>query len=225
MPEKFLFFHGMDAKEYTPWEDSWVNVIKKKLKHDITYDTPDYAPYFGGDDAATIFLNGVGKMPKKAETAEFIISSIENFKPEVIIAHSLGSILLFYALSNYNYDKSIFKNITLITIGSQVSNNLVSDSFSSRENWDFNPKNIKFWYNLYNDKDKLPLIVDLIWVKSLINDNDNKHLYYLKNNNYFEEIHMSFNKDTTNKVDSDNTPHSAYNYLNHQNTSSMWQRL
>lgn len=86
----------------------------------------------------------------RAACCDAIDEQINKSKPDIIFAHSLGTLLTYDFLVNDPRGKTAFNNGTLITFGTQIGNTFVKDKM-----WGGNvgPVNVKMWYNLYNPND------------------------------------------------------------------------
>ncbi len=78
---------------------------------------------------------------------EALESMIRQFKPDVICAHSLGSLI---AYDTFARKPDLIAGKTFITLGSQIGNPFVRSIFGGR----IEPlKEASFWYHLFNDED------------------------------------------------------------------------
>jgi metacaspase-1 len=86
----------------------------------------------------------------RAETRDRLADKIRDFKPDVIAAHSLGS-LIGYDTATHPRTKQVFKSRTLVTLGSQVGNPFVVGQFLAGRIQPLDPS--AFWFQLYNKED------------------------------------------------------------------------
>jgi len=79
-------------------------------------------------------------------------SEIENFKPEVVLGHSLGSLICYDLFSAKDNDVSI-KNRFFVSFGSQIANPFVSGNFLAGR---VEPlPEARQWFHLYNREDDI----------------------------------------------------------------------
>lgn len=86
----------------------------------------------------------------RANCRKRVYQQIQETKPDVILAHSLGSLLCYDLFANGSNGKAHFKDIIFVTFGSQIANLFIRDRI-----WHGGIKmiNVKMWYNLYNPHD------------------------------------------------------------------------
>lgn len=86
----------------------------------------------------------------RSELRDRIFDQIENVKPDVILAHSLGSLICYDFFRNDPRGETAFLHGTLITFGSQIGNTFVKDRM-----WNGEVEMIPVarWINLYNQND------------------------------------------------------------------------
>lgn len=75
---------------------------------------------------------------------------IKKVKPEVILAHSLGTLLSYDLFVNDPRGRTLFADGTVVTFGSQIANPFVRDRMWGGQ---IEMINVKMWYNLYNPHD------------------------------------------------------------------------
>lgn len=86
----------------------------------------------------------------RAETRSRLVDRIRDFKPDLIAGHSLGS-LIAYDAASHPRSKQVFRERTLVTLGSQVGNAFVVGQFLAGR---IQPlEESAFWYHLYNEED------------------------------------------------------------------------
>lgn len=88
----------------------------------------------------------------RADCRDRLDQLIQQCKPDVICAHSLGTLLCYDYFSNTNdlRGKSSFNNGILVTFGTQIGNTFVKDRMWGGQ---VGMINVKMWYNLYNPND------------------------------------------------------------------------
>jgi metacaspase-1 len=84
--------------------------------------------------------------------SDFLLPLIKKENPDLICAHSLGSLLCYDLAANGGPEgRAAFANRTLVTFGSQISNPFIRGRL-----WPSSVsviKGVDFWYNLYNPND------------------------------------------------------------------------
>lgn len=88
----------------------------------------------------------------RADLRKRVISEIETKKPEVIIAHSYGGLILYDTLLFERPD--LIAKTWLVTMGTQIGNPLLRREFGGRQE----SVACKHWFNLYNPRD--PVFVE-----------------------------------------------------------------
>jgi C1A family cysteine protease len=86
----------------------------------------------------------------RSDLRDRLFNEIQSVKPDVIFAHSLGSLLCYDFFANDARGKTAFQNGTFITFGSQIGNTFVKDRM-----WNGQVEMIPVarWINLYNPND------------------------------------------------------------------------
>jgi hypothetical protein len=99
----------------------------------------------------------------RAECRKRLLNEIQSSKPDIIFAHSLGTLLCYDLLCGDNPDtpRNVFTNGTLVTFGSQIGNTFIKDSM-----WKggLGMLPISTWINLYNPHD--PVFVAPLDIKA-----------------------------------------------------------
>jgi hypothetical protein len=90
----------------------------------------------------------------RADCRDRLAQLIQQTNPDVICAHSLGTLLCYDLLLNDPRGQTIFNQGTLVTFGSQIGNPFVKDRMWKGQ---VSPIKVKMWYNLYNPND--PVLV------------------------------------------------------------------
>lgn len=85
----------------------------------------------------------------RKRTRERITRRIEEFKPHLIAAHSLGSLVCYDALTDGPLPAAA-KSSIFMSFGSQIGNPFVSGNFLAGR---IAPLETRHWYHLYNDED------------------------------------------------------------------------
>ncbi|KKX46791.1 hypothetical protein [Sphingobacterium sp. IITKGP-BTPF85] len=164
----------------------------KRRKSQKMYSVKDWM-----DDYPDMVVEYLQHPKLKRKLWDDLRNHIETHKPDIIYAHSLGSIMCYeFFIQPENKDK--YKDITLVTAGSQLGNNLMS----AHTTFPIVQLPIKKWYNLNNRKDLV-----LAGVRISANYPNFKHI-----DTYFD----------------DNGPanHDGLRYLNHEKAvSEVWKLL
>ena len=86
----------------------------------------------------------------RSDCRDRLFNEIQTVKPDVILAHSLGSLICYDFFANDARGKTAFQNGTFITFGSQIGNTFVRDRM-----WNGQVEMIPVarWINLYNPND------------------------------------------------------------------------
>lgn len=123
-----------------------------------------------------------------------LINAINDFTPDVLCGHSLGSLVSYDTLLQVG-DKADVSKLKFMSFGSQIGNSFVSGVFGGRLEM---PK-IKHWFHLYNEHD------NVLTAPVRINDES------------FTQVETSFD------IPWDPMNHDAATYLGHANAvSSAW---
>lgn len=85
----------------------------------------------------------------RADACDAMRDHINEFKPDVVLAHSLGT-LICYDLFNETAGASLLKDRVFVTFGSQIGNPFVRDAFGGRVDV---IKPARQWFHLYNVHD------------------------------------------------------------------------
>lgn len=116
-------------------------------------------------------------------------------KPDIIYAHSLGS-LLCYDFFSHDENRTGYENITLVTAGSQIGSKLIRAHIK----FPIAKLPVRRWYNLNNNK-------DLVFAgRDILSDHPN-----------FKQVETYFDDDWP-------ANHDGYKYLNHPKAvSEVWK--
>lgn len=193
---KFMKFDSYFEKQNAGIIDYGKFIVKtfldflKRRKTQKMYSIKDWL-----DDYPDMVVEYLQHPSLKRKLWDDLKNHIEDHNPDIIYAHSLGSIMCYeYFLQPENRDK--YKDITLVTAGSQLGNKLMS----AHTTFPVVELSIKKWYNLNNRKDLV-----LAGARITANYPNFKHI-----DTYFD----------------DNGPanHDGFRYLNHPNAvSQVWK--
>ncbi|RXM52880.1 hypothetical protein BOQ64_00150 [Chryseobacterium sp. CH25] len=147
------------------------------------------------DDYPDMVVEYLQQPRLKRELWNELQKQIDVHKPDIIYAHSLGSIMCYeYFLLRENKDK--YKNLTLVTAGSQLGSKLMS----AHTTFPIAQLPIRKWYNLNNDN-------DLVFASRDI----------LAQHPNFKQVETSFDDDGP-------ANHDGFKYLNHPRAvSEVWE--
>jgi len=89
-------------------------------------------------------------------TRQFILDKLREVRPNVILAHSLGSLITYNAFSHDDAGDpevaEILRNARYITIGSQIGNPFVVRNLGPGR---IDPLNVEFWHHVFNKHDNV----------------------------------------------------------------------
>ncbi len=91
----------------------------------------------------------------RTQLRDKLTAEILAFKPDVVIAHSLGGLVTYDTLSHSASSAKLLKggfNGTLLTLGTQVGHPAVSEVFAGRIVY---PSMLSRWWNLHNENDRV----------------------------------------------------------------------
>jgi hypothetical protein len=89
----------------------------------------------------------------QAQTRARLAEAIKTHKPDVLLAHSLGSLVSYNLLDNLPQDAALraaCSDLTFLTLGSQIGNPFVVGNLA---NGRIRRLEVNRWYHLYNDED------------------------------------------------------------------------
>lgn len=90
----------------------------------------------------------------QAETRKLVLDAVADFKPDVILAHSLGSLITYNALSHPDAAadavSKALKQSNYVTFGSQIGNPFVLGNLTHGR---VQRLAVKHWHHLYNEHD------------------------------------------------------------------------
>ncbi|PWV98794.1 caspase domain-containing protein [Hoeflea marina] len=139
----------------------------------------------------------------QAQTRKLVLDHVRAFKPDVILAHSLGSLITYNAFSHPDAAEeevaAILRSANYVTLGSQIANPFVIGNLTHGR---VNALAVRHWHHLYNEHDDV--FTAPIRMPGVAN---------------FNQLLTSF--DIQGLAD-----HSAVSYLTHPTTvGSLWQPL
>jgi metacaspase-1 len=79
-----------------------------------------------------------------------LVAEIRQFQPDVLIAHSLGTLITYDLLHNDPRGRDLIPNGIYITFGSQINNPFARSRLFPGQ---INVPNVRFWYHLFNRQD------------------------------------------------------------------------
>ena len=92
----------------------------------------------------------------QAKSRKRVLDAVRAFEPDIILAHSLGSLVTYNAFSHADAKEPVVSAILAkaryVTLGSQINNPFVIRNLT---NGRVMPPNVAFWHHLYNRYDKV----------------------------------------------------------------------
>jgi hypothetical protein len=79
-----------------------------------------------------------------------LVEKITSFRPDVLVAHSLGSLITYDLFRNDPRGTNILAKATYITFGSQINNTFARSRIFPGQ---IKVPNVRYWYHLYNTQD------------------------------------------------------------------------
>jgi hypothetical protein len=139
----------------------------------------------------------------KRQSRKRILDAVRTHKPDVILAHSLGSMVTYDAFSHPDAKEAAVSNIlaktSYVTLGSQIGNPFVVGNLT---NGRIVPPGVRFWYHLFNPHDS-------VFTAEI----------RLPDKTKFSQTNTPFDIDGI-------ADHAAENYLGHPATiANVWARL
>lgn len=137
------------------------------------------------------------------KTRKRVLDDIRFHKPDVILAHSLGSLITYNALSHADAQepevRAILRKVRYVTLGSQIGNPFVIRNLTPGK---VEPLDVEFWHHLYNKHDDVFTAPLKIWDTAR-----------------FSQIDTPFDLDGIGD-------HSAESYLSHKATiENLWRSV
>jgi hypothetical protein len=162
---RFVFYEDLFEKASLGLRDT-LNALRKLLGSGIHYgisdlfrrrrglfDIPERLRWTAG-----MVVQWAENEPLREETRRLLLGEIDEFEPDVVAAHSLGSLICYDTLIRHRR-KSAIKNTRFISFGSQIGNPFVRGTFGGR----LVAPAVKTWYHLYNKYDDVftaPIHID-----------------------------------------------------------------
>jgi len=87
----------------------------------------------------------------RADTRQRLLDGIAQYKPDVVCAHSLGSLVGYDTLTDPK-SRNILQGKMFVSLGSQIANPFVLGTFSGGRIADLN---VGMWYHLFNKHDRV----------------------------------------------------------------------
>jgi metacaspase-1 len=139
----------------------------------------------------------------KRESRKRILEAVRTHKPDIILAHSLGSLVTYNAFSHPDAEEAqvsqILQNAHYITLGSQIGNPFVIRNLTNGRIF---PPKVRFWHHLYN-------VHDDVFTASIT----------LPNVGNFRETETPFDDDGVGD-------HAAESYFRHRATiENVWRQI
>ncbi len=139
----------------------------------------------------------------KTKTRERVLQAIAAERPDVVIAHSLGSLVTYNAFCHDDAKKGAvadaLANVRYVTLGSQIGNPFVVGNLTSGR---IEPLPVKSWHHLYNKEDDVFTAPIKLWTMP-----------------GFRQVETPFDIDGF-------ADHSAVEYLTHlQTVENVWRPI
>ena len=87
-------------------------------------------------------------------TRKLVLDTIRDEKPDIVLAHSLGSLVTYNAFSHQDATNdavaAALKRVRYVTLGSQIGNSFVVRNLTPGR---IEPLPVRYWYHLYNRED------------------------------------------------------------------------
>ncbi|MBI2993517.1 MAG: caspase family protein [Gammaproteobacteria bacterium] len=137
----------------------------------------------------------------KRKTRALVLESLVDKQPDVVLAHSLGSLITYNAFTHQDAARprvaAALRNARYVSLGSQIGNAFVIRNLSAGR---IVPLPVKYWYHLYNEEDDVFTAPIKLWDAS-----------------NFRQVDTYFDIDGF-------ADHSPVEYLKHRNTiESVWR--
>lgn len=140
----------------------------------------------------------------KQATRKLVLDALRDYKPDLLLGHSLGSLVTFNAITHHqalddDAVRSVMAEMRYITLGSQIANPFVVRNLTTGR---VTVPAVKFWYHLFNKHD------DVFTAPIRILDQDN-----------FRQVETPFDNEGFGD-------HSAESYLSHRATvGNVWRPI
>src|SRR5437870_371585 len=86
----------------------------------------------------------------RRELRNNLVDAINDLKPDVLAAHSLGTLITYDLFRNDRRGQNILQNAVYITFGSQINNPFARSRLFPGQ---IQVPNVRFWYHLFNPQD------------------------------------------------------------------------
>jgi predicted alpha/beta hydrolase family esterase len=128
----------------------WSGIAGPRTKAFGLEDIPDKIRFSAGYVVAWTENDNFQKRARKR-----ILDAVREHKPDVVLAHSLGSLITYNAFSHAEAQadadlKAALARVRYVTLGSQIGNRFVMRNLT---NGRIQPLPVKFWHHLYNRND------------------------------------------------------------------------
>lgn len=195
---EFCYYDDIFSQHDISLADSF-EAVAKLLKNGITSVFKNTRGHDGQLRwTAGMVLQWVENETLRQQTRQRLQQKINEVKPDVILGHSLGS-LVCYDTFTFPQTRNVLDNRIFVSLGSQIGNAFVAGNFRAGR---IEPlEQARHWYHLYNKEDD-------VFTAPL-------RLYHDR----FTQIETDFDEPGV-------ADHSAPAYLAHKNTANIvWQRL
>ncbi|MGI2032134.1 caspase family protein [Rhizobium panacihumi] len=109
----------------------------------------------------------------QAATRERVLTAVKMTKPDIIVAHSLGSLITYNAFSHADARQEqiaeVLQKAHYVTLGSQIGNPFVVGNLT---NGRIVPLNVAFWHHLFNIHDDVFTAPIRLWAMSNFRQTD-----------------------------------------------------
>jgi len=152
---KVLLVHGVGYQEDAEFEKIWQQLIESRLAAaNVTFDKLDYDALFKARHLN--WWTAIGTMRAafddlRETLRNRLAEKIAEVQPDVIVAHSLGTLICYDYFSRVA-NAGAGSNITLLTCGCQIAHPTLRQIFDGYLPF---PKSLKRWYALYNPHDRV----------------------------------------------------------------------
>jgi hypothetical protein len=149
---KFLEFDKVFTKYQKKNGIKYLPTILKLMREWAMVSIFKQRGVFGSDGAIRWYAGMVVQFADdeklRQELGELLKAELDNNKPDLIYCHSLGT-LLTYDFLRQEAVKGIYRDITLVTSGSQIAHPALLKLFGGK----ILPLNVRHWFNFHNPYD------------------------------------------------------------------------
>jgi hypothetical protein len=153
--EDASYDHIMEATRISPWEAA---AAVAKLLGSALFGSRDLGARGGIGDklhfTAGYVVAWVEDKRFQRQTRKFILDKVRAFQPDVVLAHSLGSLITYNAFSHADAAEpalaALLQRVTYVTIGSQIGNDFVVRNLTHGR---IDPLPVRFWRHVFNRHD------------------------------------------------------------------------